>query len=50
MEASHSPCILPSASEALTDCATEGSGDSCENADGGLDCVWVAVTHKVSVH
>lgn len=33
-----------------TDCATECSGDHCENADGGLDCVWVTVTHKVSVH
>lgn len=28
-----------------TDYATEGSGDSCENADEGLDCVRVAVTH-----
>lgn len=49
MAASLSPRILPSAFQG-TGCATEGSGDSCENADEGLNCVWVAATHEVGVH
>lgn len=49
MEASHSLCTLPSASEALT-VPPRALGTAVENGDGGLDCVWVTVAHKVSVH